>query len=234
MTSVDHDLLLNFFSQTKSIQTQAIDFRAFIKYFNIKETTASILSALQKVIAEQNIRLSDEDGAILFPGKESSINLANFQEFLAQNKIEIPGFTPQEINFAFIQVAERQERIEKSLFIRILKGERDSVSNQEWLPYIVNEFIYHIINNQLNIFKFVNPTAKRLTVSDFQTLTQDKLRYKPSNPKDLPTLHQFFAVSNQPGEGSKYVSIDKILEQIRKLDPNYALLPQSVQKPIQS
>lgn len=188
--------------------------------------------------------MSDEDGVILFPGKESTITLSNFQEFLTQHKLEIPGYTPQEINFAFIQIAERQERIEKTHFIRILKGERDSVSNQEWLPYIVNEFIYHIINNQLNIFKYVNPTAKRLTMSDFQTLITDKMRYKPSNPKDLPTLQQFFAVSKsaaestvgggqQLSEGTKYISIDKILEQVRKLDPNYALLPPTAHKPLQ-
>jgi len=29
--------------------------------------------------------------------------------------------------------------------------------NQEWLPYIVNEFVYHIVNNSLNVFKFISP-----------------------------------------------------------------------------
>ena len=102
---------------------------------------------MQKVISEHNIRLTDEDGTIIFPGKDSTVGLAEFNEFLAQNKIEIPGFTPAEINEAFQKIAERQERMPKSIFVKILKGERDVVSNQEWLPYIVNEFVYHIINN---------------------------------------------------------------------------------------
>ena len=47
--------------------------------------------------------------------------------------------------------------MEKSLLIKILKNERDASETQEWLPYIANEFIYHIINNNMNIFKFVSP-----------------------------------------------------------------------------
>ena len=67
---------------------------------------------------------------------------------------------------------------------------------QEWLPYIVNEFVYHLINNQLNIFKFVNPSARVLSTAHFDTLLE-KLRYKPSNPKDLPTLVQFFSLKRE-------------------------------------
>jgi hypothetical protein len=64
----------------------------------------------------------------------------------------------------------------------------------------VNEFLYFITNNSLNIFKFVNPAAKKLTVSQFQTLMFEKLGYKPSNSKDLPTLYSFFALPSEPGK----------------------------------
>jgi hypothetical protein len=75
------------------------------------------------------------------------VGIAEFREFLAQHKIELPGFTPAEIEEAFHKITERQSTMPKSIFVKILKGERDVTTNQEWLPYIVNEFVYHIINN---------------------------------------------------------------------------------------
>jgi hypothetical protein len=132
----------------------------------------------------------------VFPGKESTVSIVEFREFLSINKIELPGFTPAEIEEAFLKITERQGTIPKSIFVKILKGERDVSTNQEWLPYIVNEFVYHIINNQLNIFKFVNPQARVLSTAHFDTLLE-KLRYKPSNAKDLPVLIQFFALKKE-------------------------------------
>jgi hypothetical protein len=31
----------------------------------------------------------------------------------------------------------------------------------------VNELVYHIVNNGLNLFKFITPGAKRLTLDKF-------------------------------------------------------------------
>jgi len=62
------------------------------------------------------------------------------------------------------------------------------------------------------------PTAKVLSLAHFQTLINDKLRYKPSNPKDLPTLYQFFELKKEgtpqgaPVDGARFISIDKLVE----------------------
>ena len=53
------------------------------------------------------------------------------------------------------------------------------------MPFIANELVYYIFNNSINLFKFVNPQAKKLTPPQFQSLLQ-QIGYKPSNPKDLP------------------------------------------------
>lgn len=54
--------------------------------------------------------------------------------------------------------------MEKSLLIKILRNERDSAAAQEWLPFIVNEFVYHVVNNNIPLFRFVSPQAKKLSV----------------------------------------------------------------------
>jgi hypothetical protein len=61
----------------------SIDFRAFLRHYGVKETTAQVIAGLQKVIAEQNIRLTDEEGTLIFPGKQSTITIVEFNEFLA-------------------------------------------------------------------------------------------------------------------------------------------------------
>jgi hypothetical protein len=115
-------------------------------------------------------------------------------------------------------MSERKGMMEKITLIRILKNEREITSgNQEWLPYIVNEFVYHIVNNNLNVFKFISPKIQVLRLDQFQALINDKLRYKPSNPKDLPVLHRFFGISDngQPlpqNAEVKLISLNKILE----------------------
>jgi len=43
----------------------------------------------------------------VFPGKDADIGITEFNEFLSSNKIELPGFTPAEINEAFLKIAER-------------------------------------------------------------------------------------------------------------------------------
>ena len=67
----------------------------------------------------------------------------------------------------------------------------------------------------------MNPQAKVLSSTHFETLLE-KIRYKPSNLKDFPTLIQFFSMKKEDAaaqgasqgmtDSTNYVSIDKILE----------------------
>lgn len=92
--------------------------------------------------------------------------------------------------------------------MKLLKNEREQVP-QEWLPFIANEFLYHIINNGINLYKVgLNPASKKLTVAQFEQFIVEKVRYRPSNPKDMPSLFEFFALQGEPG----YISIDKLIE----------------------
>ncbi len=45
-----------------------------------------------------------------------------------------------------------------------------------------------------------------------------QIGYKPSTPKEMPTLLTYFAIEGE----SQNISIEKLLVQIRKLDPTYA------------
>lgn len=56
--------------------------------------------------------------------------------------------------------------MEKSLFKRAIKGDYDNLEADQ-LPFIVNEFIYYICNNNIDIFRHVNPLAKKLTIPNF-------------------------------------------------------------------
>ena len=70
-----------------------------------------------------------------------------------------------QIETCFSQLAERKQYIEKAQLMKLLKNEREQVS-QEWLPFIANEFLYHIINNGINLYKAgLNPASKKLTVA---------------------------------------------------------------------
>ena len=70
--------------------------------------------------------MSDEDtGSTLFT--KDMVSLEDFNKFLASQKIEIPGFTPNQINDAFSQMSERKGSIDKNRLIRILKNEREFV-----------------------------------------------------------------------------------------------------------
>jgi|LauGreDrversion4_2_1035121.scaffolds.fasta_scaffold07015_6 hypothetical protein len=66
----------------------------------------------------------------MFLSQKETVTLEDFQRFLATQKIEIPGYTPQEINHCFDQMAERKDKIEKTQLIRILRNERDVGVNQ--------------------------------------------------------------------------------------------------------
>ena len=46
VNSADSEFLQQSFYQMKNIQTQAIDFRAFVRHYGVKETTAQIIQAL--------------------------------------------------------------------------------------------------------------------------------------------------------------------------------------------
>jgi hypothetical protein len=88
-------------------------------------------------------------------------------------------------------------------------------------PYIVSEFVNHILNNKIDLFKIVTARSKTLKVELFMSLLQ-RINYTSSNPKDMPTLLKYFADQDQAGE-PRFISIDKILEELRKKDPEYAL-----------
>jgi hypothetical protein len=54
-------------------------------------------------------------------------------------------------------MSDRKGVIEKNRLIRILKNEREfvRVNAQAAQPFIVSEFINHIVNNKVNIFTFI-------------------------------------------------------------------------------
>lgn len=85
------------------------------------------------------------------------------------------------------------------------------------MPYIVNELIYFICNNALDIYKVVNPQAKQLTSQQFQTLLLS-IKFKPSNPKELPALMSYLSM---PGQAGVQISMVRFLELLRKVDPSY-------------
>lgn len=58
----------------------------------------------------------------------------------------------------------------------------------------MNELVYHIVNKNINLFRFVSPQAKKLTAAQFHVLLNDKLQFRPANSKDLPQLYQFFEI----------------------------------------
>ncbi len=153
------------------------------------------------------------------------VTLEDFNKFLDTQKIEIPGFTPRQINDAFAQMSERKGYIDKNRLIRILKNEREFVkaaAGQVSLPFIVSEFINHIVNNKVNLFNFITAKSQSLIVAHFNELVK-KIKYVPSNPKDFPQLIKHFA-DQEPNNTAepRAVSIPKILAEIRKKDPQYA------------
>jgi hypothetical protein len=89
-------------------------------------------------------------------------------------------------------------------------------------PYIVGEFINHILNNKIDLFKIVTARSKTLKVELFMSLLQ-RINYTTSNPKDMPALIKYFAEGDNVAADPRFVSIDKILEELRKKDPEYAL-----------
>ena len=107
--------------------------------------------------------------------------------------------------------------------IRVLKNERRFVraNVQQVAPYIVSEFVNHILNNKIDLFKIVTARSKTLKVELFLSLLQ-RVNYTSSNPKDIPALVKYFAEQENTAD-PRFVSIDKIVEELRKKDPEYAL-----------
>jgi hypothetical protein len=138
-----------------------------------------------------------------------------------------------QVTNAFEQFAERREKIERTTLVRILKGEKDP-SQQDWIPFIANELVYHIHNNSLNIYKFVTPGSKQLTLEKFNILLSQMLKYKASNPKDLPVLYNYFGVKDHPQNPSSpivNISIERLVEAVRKHDPSYCLAETTLKAP---
>ncbi|TNV88020.1 hypothetical protein FGO68_gene1522 [Halteria grandinella] len=228
VASADHELLTQSYNELKSIQTQAIDFRQFIRKFAITDITAQILQSIQKQLSDLNIHLNQDGETTYFPVGKETVTLEDFQRFITHAKLDLNAFTMNQVTNAFEQLAERRDKIDKNTLIRILKGERDAAQQQDYLPFIANELIYHIINNGLNIYKFVTPGSKQLTIEKFNTLLAQMLKYKPSNPKDMPVLYQFLSVKDQEGN----ISIEKLIDSIRRVDPSYAQDQQKQQQPL--
>lgn len=90
-------------------------------------------------------------------------------------------------------MADRRGYIDKNRLIRILKNEREfvRVNAQVQLPFIVSEFINHIVNNKVNLFSFITAKSQTLIIAHFNELIK-KIKYVPSNPKDLPQLIKHF------------------------------------------
>ena len=84
-------------------------------------------------------------------------------------------------------MSERKGAINKNRLIRILKNEREFVraNAQSAQPFIVSEFINHIVNNKVNLFNFITAKSQSLIIAHFNELVK-KIKYVPSNPKDLP------------------------------------------------
>ena len=91
-------------------------------------------------------------------------------------------------------MSERKGAIDKNRLIRILKNEREFVraNAQSAQPFIVSEFINHIVNNKVNLFNFITAKSQSLIIAHFNELVK-KIKYAPSNPKDLPQLIKHFA-----------------------------------------
>lgn len=223
VASADHELLTHAYAEMKQIQTQAIDFRQFVRRFGITDSTAQILQAIQKHLNEAKVNLDGDDTISYFtPGKES-LTIEDFQRFLTQSKIDLNAFTMNQVTTAFQQIAERREKIDRVTLVRILKGERENhQTQQDWLPFIVNELVYHIVNNSISIYKFVTPGSKQLSLEKFNTLLSQMIKYKPSNPKDMPVLYNYLGVKEQEGAPIQNVSIEKLVQAVRKVDPSYA------------
>ena len=85
------------------------------------------------------------------------------------------------------------------------------------------EFINHILNNKVNLFTFIPAKSQSFIIAYFNELIK-RIKYVPSNPKDFPQLVKYFA-DQEPSNTAepKAVSIPKILAEIRKKDPHYAL-----------
>jgi hypothetical protein len=79
------------------------------------------------------------------------------------------------------------------------------------------------VNNKVNLFNFITAKSQSLIIAHFNELIK-KIKYVPSNPKDLPQLIKHFA-DQEPSSNAepRSVSISKILAEIRKKDPQYAL-----------
>lgn len=91
-------------------------------------------------------------------------------------------------------MAERKDRVERGVLTRALKGESAiSSANSESMPYIVTELTYFICNNNVDIFKYFNPEAKKLSLQQFQQLLQS-IKFVPNNSKELPQLVVYLAM----------------------------------------
>lgn len=91
-------------------------------------------------------------------------------------------------------------------------------AKEEWVPYIVNELVYYIVNNNIDLSKFVNLQAIKVTRQQLdQLLTQ--IKFKPTDAKEMTSLYQYLAFEGD----NQQISLQRLLNSIRKINPNYGV-----------
>lgn len=158
MLSEDLDLLTAACRQMRNPTNQTLDFRQFIRHFNISDTTSVLLAEIQRQLPAHNVKIED-----LTAAQKDAISYEEFYRLLQVGKVDTTGFTNDEIRNLYDQMAERRDTLEKQHLIRVIRNDLDQ-KDPDLLPYIVNELVYYICNNAIDIFKLVNPSAKALTI----------------------------------------------------------------------
>jgi hypothetical protein len=100
--------------------TNAIDIRQFLRYFGISDTSSVLLLEIQKQMATNNVKIED---ATLVLG--DTITYEEFNKVLQSGKVDLKGFSNDEVRTLYDQIAERRDTLDKQALIRAIKNEPD-------------------------------------------------------------------------------------------------------------
>ena len=129
-------------------------------------------------------------------------------------------------------MAEGSDEITKAAMIRILGRQFSTVGQQgepqlqkkksekdlPEAPYPVNEFLYFLLNNRINLVKIYkdNLKSKMILITQLQELLK-KYHYKGSSPDDIEIVIKFF----KSNKDETKILLNKIIVYARQIDPAY-------------
>jgi len=150
----DVQMLQIYYRRNFSKQSQSVDFKGFLSFFKVQEQPSKILAELQKQLELKKVNLAQDLNQDL-------ITYDLFNQLLTKNKILLTPYTTPQVEDLFKKMAEQKQKIQKNELIRILTGQFGKVEPEK-APFIVNEFVYYIVNHNIDIFKVINAKVKIL------------------------------------------------------------------------